>query len=67
MQIVIGQGFYSRDRNNIDYAKGIGDSTVGLLNQNTVLSQTIYSIGKTRLEKHPWWDKVQYGLERVTS
>jgi len=45
-------------RNWIDYAKAIGDSSAKLLNQNTVCSQTIYSIAKTRLETHPWWDAV---------
>ena len=41
-------------RNWIDYAKGIGDSSVNLLNENTVYSQAIYDIAKARLEKYPW-------------
>jgi hypothetical protein len=45
-------------RNWIDYAKGIGDSSVELLDQNTVFSQTIYETAKTRLETHPWRELV---------
>jgi len=41
-------------RNWIDYARGIGDSSAQLLNQNEVVSQEIYKIAKTRLETHPW-------------
>jgi hypothetical protein len=41
-------------RNWIDYAKGIGDSSAQLLNQNEVVSQRVYKIAKTRLETHPW-------------
>ena len=41
-------------RNWIDYAKGIGDSNVNLLNEDTVYSRTIYDIAKARLEKHAW-------------
>ena len=41
-------------RNWIDYAKGIGDPSVHLLNQNTVSSQRIYRVAKKRLETHPW-------------
>ncbi len=41
-------------RNWIDYAKGIGDPSVDLLNQNSVFSQTIYTNAKTRLETYPW-------------
>jgi hypothetical protein len=41
-------------RNWIDYAKGIGDPSVYLLNKNIVFSQKIYKSAKTRIEKHPW-------------
>jgi hypothetical protein len=41
-------------RNWIDYAKGIGDPSVHLLNQNTVFSPKIYEKAKTRIEKYPW-------------
>jgi hypothetical protein len=41
-------------RNWIDYAKGIGDLSVDLLNQNTVSSQMIYGVAKKRLETYPW-------------
>jgi hypothetical protein len=41
-------------RNWIDYAKGIGDSSAQLLNQNGVVSQNVYEIAKTRLETHVW-------------
>ena len=41
-------------RNWIDYAKGIGDPSVHLLNQNTVFSPKIYKTAKTRVEKYPW-------------
>ena len=41
-------------RNWIDYAKGIGDPSVHLLNQNTISSQKIYRVAKKRLETHPW-------------
>jgi tetratricopeptide (TPR) repeat protein len=44
-------------RNWIDYAKGIGDPSVHLLNQNTLFSPTMYKIAKTRLNKFPWQDK----------
>ena len=40
-------------RNWIDYAKGIGDSSVHLLNQNMVFSSKIYKEAKTRIEKNP--------------
>jgi tetratricopeptide (TPR) repeat protein len=40
-------------RNWIDYAKGIGDPSVHLLNQSTVSSQRIYRVAKKRLETHP--------------
>ena len=39
-------------RNWIDYAKGIGDPSVHLLNQSTVSSQRIYRVAKKRLETH---------------
>ena len=41
-------------RNWIDYAKGIGDLSVDLLNQNMVSSQMIYRVAKKRLETYPW-------------
>jgi tetratricopeptide (TPR) repeat protein len=41
-------------RNWIDYAKGIGDPSAHLLNQNTVFSPKIYKTAKTRIEKYPW-------------
>ena len=41
-------------RNWIDYAKGIGDSSAQLLNQNGVLSQKVYKIAKARLATHLW-------------
>ena len=41
-------------RNWIDYAKGIGDSTAYHLNQSEVVSQTVYKIAKSRLQKHFW-------------
>ena len=39
-------------RNWIDYAKGIGDSSVHLLKQNKIFSQTIYSNAKKRSGKY---------------
>ena len=45
-------------RNWIDYAKGIGDPSVHLLNQSSVFSQSIYRIARTRLETHPWRETV---------
>ena len=45
-------------QNWIDYAKGIGDSSVHLLNQNTVFSPTMYKAAKTRLNTYPWRDFV---------
>tara|TARA_B110000091_G_C13475999_1_gene334120 strand:+ start:113 stop:568 length:456 start_codon:yes stop_codon:yes gene_type:complete len=41
-------------RNWIDYAKGIGDQSVKLLNQQMVSSQEIYSIAKKRLVTYSW-------------
>ena len=41
-------------RNWIDYAKGIGDQSVELLNQQTVSSQKIYNIAKKRIATYPW-------------
>ena len=41
-------------RNWIDYAKGIGDSSAQLLNQNGIVSQRVYEIAKSRLETHVW-------------
>ncbi len=43
-------------QNWIDYAKGIGDPSVHLLNQNTIFSPTIYKTAKTRLNTYPWQD-----------
>ena len=45
-------------QNWIDYAKGIGDPSVHLLNQNTVFSPTMYKIAKTRLNTYTWRDFV---------
>ena len=45
-------------QNWIDYAKGIGDPSVHLLNQNKVFSPTMYKIAKTRLSTFPWRDFV---------
>jgi hypothetical protein len=45
-------------RNWIDYAKGIGDQSVELLNQNTVFSKIIFNTAKNRLERYPWRDLV---------
>ena len=45
-------------RNWIDYAKGIGDTSAQLLNQNEVVSQKVYKIAKTRLETHPWQESI---------
>ena len=39
-------------RNWIDYAKGIGDPSVQLLEQHEVGSQSVYEIAKSRLETH---------------
>ncbi len=41
-------------RNWIDYARGIGDSSVFLLNCNEVGSQQIYETAKTRLTTNTW-------------
>ena len=41
-------------RNWIDYAKGIGDSSAQLLNQNGIVSQRTYEMAKSRLERHVW-------------
>jgi tetratricopeptide (TPR) repeat protein len=46
-------------RNWIDYAKGVGDPSVHLLNQNTVFSETIYRTAKTRLETYPWRESLR--------
>ncbi|MFL2583429.1 MAG: tetratricopeptide repeat protein [Gammaproteobacteria bacterium] len=45
-------------RNWIDYAKGIGDPSAQLLNQDRIFSQRMYKIGKTRLETHLWRDSI---------
>ena len=39
-------------QNWIDYAKGVGDSSVHLLNQNMVFSPKIYEEAKSRIEKY---------------
>ena len=41
-------------RNWIDYAKGIGDPSVHLLNQNMLFSQKIYKEAKARIKKYAW-------------
>ena len=41
-------------QNWIDYAKGIGDPSVNLLNQNMVFSPTMYKTAKTRLNTYAW-------------
>ena len=41
-------------KNWIDYAKGIGDQSVYLLNQDKTFSSKIYKEAKTRIEKYPW-------------
>ena len=41
-------------QNWIDYAKGIGDQSVHLLNQNKIFTSNIYKNAKSRIEKYPW-------------
>ena len=41
-------------RNWIDYAKGIGDSSVLSLNQNMIYSQKFYDVANMRLARYPW-------------
>jgi len=41
-------------QNWIDYAKGIGDQSVHLLNQNKIFTSNIYKNAKNRIEKYPW-------------
>jgi len=41
-------------QNWIDYAKGIGDQSVHLLNQNKIFTSNIYQNAKSRIEKYPW-------------
>ena len=41
-------------RNWIDYAKGIGDSSVHLLKENEIFFQEIYNKAKTRLVKYKY-------------
>ena len=41
-------------QNWIDYAKGIGDTSLNLLGQTKVLSPKIFKIAKKRIEKYPW-------------
>ncbi len=45
-------------QNWIDYAKGIGDPSVHLLNQNNIFSPTMFKTAKTRLNTYPWRDFV---------
>ena len=40
--------------NWIDYANGIGDPCMGLLNQEAVVSKKIYEIAKRRVKKYPF-------------
>jgi len=41
-------------QNWIDYAKGIGDTSLNLLGQTKVFSPKIFKIAKKRIEKYPW-------------
>jgi len=41
-------------QNWIDYAKGIGDTSLNLLGQTKVFSPKIFKIAKKRVEKYPW-------------
>ena len=41
-------------QNWIDYAKGIGDTSVNLLGQTKVFSPKIFEIANKRIEKYPW-------------
>jgi Flp pilus assembly protein TadD len=41
-------------QNWIDYAKGIGDTSLNLLGQTKVFSPRIFKIAKKRIEKYPW-------------
>jgi len=45
-------------RNWIDYAKGIGDSSAQLLNQNGVVSQRVYEVASTRVKTHVWRESI---------
>ena len=38
----------------VDYAKGIGDPSVNLLNQNAIYDQKTYELAKARLDQHPF-------------
>jgi hydroxypyruvate isomerase len=44
------KGYHRNIQNWIDYAKGIGDPSVHLLNQNTVFSPTMYKTAKNTVE-----------------
>jgi len=39
----------------VDYAKGIGDPTADLLNENTVYYQEVHDLAKARLDTHPFF------------
>ena len=41
-------------QNWIDYAKGIGDTSLNLLGQTKVFSPKIFEIAKKRIKKYPW-------------
>jgi tetratricopeptide (TPR) repeat protein len=41
-------------QNWIDYAKGIGDTSLNLLGQTKIFSPKIFDIAKKRIEKYPW-------------
>ena len=41
-------------QNWIDYAKGIGDTSINLLGQTKVFSQNIFEIANKRIDKYPW-------------
>ena len=41
-------------QNWIDYAKGIGDTSINSLGQTKVFSPNIFEIAKKRIEKYPW-------------
>ena len=41
-------------QNWIDYAKGIGDTSLNLLGQTKVFSPKIFEIAKKRIVTYPW-------------
>lgn len=41
-------------QNWIDYAKGIGDTSINLLGQTKVFSQNMFEIANKRIDKYPW-------------